>query len=632
MECHPPGLYNSIADDDIRLLCVNADTSALDAGSLKVVALNRAPPYYALSHCWSTESRNIAIQIDGHPILVCTELAAGIRRLQELAAEESWMDPPIKYIWIDKICINQDDTSERSSQVRLMGNIYSQAIRTLIWLGPELSSSSAAWKLVDRIYNVFRTQHPAATTLGDIPVKMYSDASHTSFGLPEWNDSQWLYLRKLMGLRWFSRIWVIQEVVLSRQDPIILHGKFSYQWHRLGWVAAWMRRKGYIRLAEIAEEFRNVDTICSLRRAESRWPLDALISITQIKFHATDQRDKIYGLLGLAAEFQDPSNLPDSLCPDYDSNVTEVYCKIARFLLKRSRSLAILTRAHGTSGGLSRKQRHHNLNLASWVPDLSDCRVFDRGIRTSLSWIHYSDTTRPAQLGFPKQYSASTGLELKLHKLADNSTLQVSGIICDKVVRAVPFNTDNLSKEESGKAFASQMAQILGAAISLLKEQEIASWASQFIKTTSAEQHNLGGRTWDQSFKDGLSFLHDLLLHNEAQMSFFLSQCGDEKALDRLYNLSTGGMPEEYAMLARNFLFDRSFIITSRGRMGIGPSETRVRDTISVVPGGDVPYIIRQKGSGWTFVGESYVAGLMNGEAIQACQQCLIQETILDIR
>jgi hypothetical protein len=632
MKRHTRSLYSTLPVNNIRLLRINADTSASDSGSLQLAAFNEAPPYYALSHCWGAQSRDVEIRIDCQSFLVCLDLAAGIRRLRELAVEGSGMDPPVKYVWIDNICINQDDISERLAQVKIMDKIYSQSIRTLIWLGTDLSGSTRAWQLVDRIYSVFRAQHPTATTLVDIPLKMYSDASHASSGLPDWNDNQWLQLRQLMELNWFSRIWVVQEVVLSPRDPIILHGNVTYQWHRLGWVAAWMRRNGYIRLAEIAEGFRNVDTIRNLQRAGSRWPLAALMSITQIKFHATDQRDKIYGLLGLAAESQGRSKLPDPLRPDYGSDVTEVYRRIAQFLLEQNHSLAILTRACGASNDISRKQRQHNLNLPSWVPDWSDFRVFNRGLRTSFSWIDYSDTTKPAHLGFPRQYSASAELELKLHKAVDSSTLQVSGMRLDEVVRVVLFSPDNLSKNEFGQDTTSQILRVFEAAVCLLKGKELESWASHFIKTTSAEQHRLGGRTWDQSFRDGCSFLHDLLLHNEAQSSMFLSHCGDKKALDLLHNLSDGGVSEEYSALVGNFCFDRSFVTTSKGRMGIGPSDTRVGDTVSVIPGGGVPYIMRQNGSGWALVGESYIAGLMNGEAIQAHQQGLIQDEILDLR
>lgn len=625
-------LYHSLPSNSIRLLRLDANTSAADVGNLEVVALDKAPPYYALSHSWGTKAQDAAVQIDGQVLAVSPDLVAGIQRLQELAAEDSDLKTPVKYIWIDSICINQSNISERSSQVKLLEKVYMKSLRTLVWLGPESSSCSTAWQLVDQIYDVFRSQNPTAKTSDDIPIKMYSDINHATTGLPQWNSQEWMHLRGLLGLEWFSRIWVVQEVVLSPSDPIILHGKLLYPWHRLGWVAAWMRRNGYIRLAQIPEELHNVDTMCNIQRTNSKWPLDALISITQIKFHATDQRDKVYALLGLAAECGDVSKIPDSIQPDYTADVTHMYQKAARFLLEQNRSLALLTRAHATSGSLTRKQREHDLALPSWVPDWSDLRMVERGRRISFSWIDYSDPVKTPCLGFPKHYNASAGFKLKLHNTADSSVLGVSGIRMDKVAQTIPFNNKYCSRDEFKHVFASSLAQTCNAAISLLTENDLYKWANLFIKSTTAKQHCLSGRDWNQSFKDGLTYLHDILLADESLMAYFISNNHNKNTMNELQQLSNGGDPDEYAALAQNFCFNRSFIITSAGRMGIGPYDTRVGDTVSVILGGGVPYIIRNQEARWEFVGEVYVQGLMNGEAIEACQQGLKQEEILNVQ
>ncbi|KAI1397310.1 heterokaryon incompatibility protein-domain-containing protein [Hypoxylon fuscum] len=129
--------YRPLLFDSIRLLHINSDVLSPEPGWLEEVRLNEAPPYYSISHCWGNQNQNTAIQISNHTLHVAPDLAVGIQRLQELAAKDSEIHPPTEYIWIDKICINQKDTQELSSQVHLMGRIYSQAVRTLIWLGPE---------------------------------------------------------------------------------------------------------------------------------------------------------------------------------------------------------------------------------------------------------------------------------------------------------------------------------------------------------------------------------------------------------------------------------------------------------------------------------------------------------------
>ncbi|KAF6823015.1 hypothetical protein CPLU01_11639 [Colletotrichum plurivorum] len=592
----------------IRLLRLNPVLSDPNIGSLEATPISEAPPYYALSHSWGTQIQDVTVQVDGQSVVVSPDLAAGLQRLRELAGESSNLQPRLDTIWIDNLCINQRDLPELASQVQMMGKIYSKAIRTLIWLGPDSGSTSLAWSLLDRIYAVFRSQTPSARRLEDIPGHLFSQIAHDASGLPPLDDEQWVRLKDLLRVRWFSRIWVIQEVVLSLEDPIIVYGRHVYPWGRLGWAAAWLRRKGYFRLPQIPPEIRSVDTICLFRRPQQKWPIDALMSYTQIKFHASDQRDKVYGLLGLAAECQDDASFPEALRPDYNIDVAELYAKVGRYLLESGSSLAITTRCRGTSGSLTRQGRRHELpRLPPWSPDWSDFRVFNDRIRTSFAWIDRSGSSTSVTLGYPTQYRASAGLGVKLHPEGkDPSSLRVSGFRVDEVTRAIPFNTEMLKMDEFWPQFAARYSLVTEAAISGVLNEEIEDWAVSFIKTTTAEQHRLAGRSYEQSIRDGLAYLRQHVLQNDSQLSLFNLKSRSQDGLDLLRRLSKNGDPEEYEALARNFCFSRCFFITASGRMGTGPSDTQVGDTISVILGGGVPYIARRKlddKGGWVFVG-----------------------------
>jgi hypothetical protein len=119
---------------------------------------------------------------------------------------------------------------------------------------------------------------------------------------------------------------------------------------------------------------------------------------------------------------------------------------------------------------------------------------------------------------------------------------------------------------------------------------------------------------------------------NEDQEVHLISQGHDQDIMGSLRALSVGGNSESYASLASNFCFNRSFIVTSNGRMGIGPAGTRSGHSIAVIFGGGVPYVLLEQESGWLFVGESYIHGLMDGEAVQAWQQGELMEEILELR
>ena len=626
MERRPPYSYSPLATGSIRLFDLKATAADGNFGLLKTTSLDEAPPYYALSYAWGAETQHISIQVDGKVLYVTSSLAAGLRQLQALATERPVCGTMIQWIWIDKICINQDDVSERSRQVRLMGRIYSSAVQTLIWLGPTIEPCSA-FVLIDQIYGVFQKENPCAMYLADVPFQLYSDQRHIALGLPAWHNELWQRLVDLLRLPWFTRTWIVQEVVLSRADPVIIYGPHRYPWHRLGWASSWLRRNGYLRLPQVPSQMQNIDTMSNLRRSSACWPLEALLLITSVKCHAGDPRDKVYALLGLAAEYQNLFRLPNELYPDYELDVVQVYTRVGRLLLRNSETLALLSRASGLYGEVSwPRQRKFKLeHLPSWVPDWSDFAVTEREVAKNLSWISHPNTAGPATLGFLEQYNASAGLRVKVLEASDPSLLQLCGLQADQVATATRFDEPNKSKERY--AHAPPLLALWKAATPHLPtrgaaEDRIHSW----IKVTTADQHDLGGRSKEQIIQDGSAYLVDL-------MSSHPSCSGESQvALELLRELSASGDPRSYAFLAGNFCLHRTFIITVHGHIGLGPVGAQPGDLVAVLFGGGVPYILREQERGWLFVGESYIDGLMNGEAVQAWQRGELTEEIFELR
>ncbi|KAK1450367.1 hypothetical protein CMEL01_07703 [Colletotrichum melonis] len=575
------GLYNPLKTNQVRLLRLNPDPDSDEVGNLEVVELREAPPYYALSHSWTSQHSYRDVLINSQVVTLGADLAACVHRLSQLAGSNSELDPPVRHIWIDSICIDQSNLDERAAQVSLMGQLYRSAIRKLIWLGPDSSDCYGAWELLDSIHHIFRQQNPRATEPNDIPTHMYRPSAHEASGLPPWEDFRWSHLKNLVRRRWFSRIWVVQEVALSTQDPIFLHGEQYFPWSHFGWAAAWLRKNGYMRLSQ------------------TLWPLDALVSITQVKFNATDQRDKIYGLMGLARECQDLATMPLELRPDYQIDVTDVYLRVGRYMLQQSRSLAFLTRARCVDGSITRRQREKSLDIPSWCPDWSDFKNPNEGIATSLSWVHAGDKSRPARLGFLEQFSAASGLELEIHHEGDPRVLSLVGIRVTTVEVALPFSVNPSRKVEPEQPFTEQMTRILSEALKTLKRETISAWTRQFVSATTVEQHSFVGRDWEQSVADGAAYVHHLLLNEISLSSLCVEQSGDPNALSVLQDLSSGGAADYYKSLVHNYGFDRAFMVTTDGRMGIGPSNIRQGDAVVVLAGGDVPYCVRKEGDCW---------------------------------
>ncbi|EME82456.1 uncharacterized protein MYCFIDRAFT_124702, partial [Pseudocercospora fijiensis CIRAD86] len=106
-------------DDDLR-------------GELEVRSFKRLPPYEALSYTWQPPFEGQTLPDDviwffGYPLPITGNLSNGLRRVRREDKE--------RVLWVDAICIDQDDSRERNHQAHMMAEIYSKAVRVLAWLG-----------------------------------------------------------------------------------------------------------------------------------------------------------------------------------------------------------------------------------------------------------------------------------------------------------------------------------------------------------------------------------------------------------------------------------------------------------------------------------------------------------------
>ncbi|KAH7084146.1 heterokaryon incompatibility protein-domain-containing protein, partial [Paraphoma chrysanthemicola] len=103
-------------DDDI---CVNLDHISLDEAD---------DTYDAVSYTWGPETPQYPIWIQGEPLMLRENIWRFLRHLSKRSIKT-------KRLWIDSICINQNDNTEKSWQVSMMGNTFKNASRVYIWLG-----------------------------------------------------------------------------------------------------------------------------------------------------------------------------------------------------------------------------------------------------------------------------------------------------------------------------------------------------------------------------------------------------------------------------------------------------------------------------------------------------------------
>ncbi|KAI0444855.1 heterokaryon incompatibility protein-domain-containing protein [Xylaria telfairii] len=213
--------YSPLTEDDgiriFRLLPANSRTEAL-RGSLQHISLAQQyddliEPYTALSYVWGDPTPVDRILLDDHELGITANLGAALRDLRDVRR--------IHRLWVDAICIDQDNIPERSSQVARMGEIYSRANNTIIYLGP-------LNPYVEAIIELER-QHchlsPSSDNLAiNPPVLCGSTEDEISLVGAAYKG--------LLFNPWFQRTWVLQELVLSRV-PWVQCGLKRVRWQDL---------------------------------------------------------------------------------------------------------------------------------------------------------------------------------------------------------------------------------------------------------------------------------------------------------------------------------------------------------------------------------------------------------------
>jgi hypothetical protein len=266
-------------------------------------------------------------------------------------------------IWADALCINQENSSEKCQQVSRMDLIFENAFRVLIWLGkgektrnrqnPSTYQSChyRAFSGVCKLVNAWRktfddTTTPLAThspELGEPPI------DSAEIGLREVSKS-WHDIFKIYSRRWFSRLWVIQEVVLAR-EATVLWDECEISWERIGLAAAIIRTNfdtisNFMRTYEggslIDYQFDRqlpsgiVNAYFIFRISKSlRYLRPLQLSFCELlkytrQFHCQDNRDRIFGLLGLPTT----DSIQRTIIPDYSKTVDEIYLLAANKIIQ----------------------------------------------------------------------------------------------------------------------------------------------------------------------------------------------------------------------------------------------------------------------------------------------------------
>jgi hypothetical protein len=217
-------LYENLPSSDwIRLLVIEPGLPG-DIINCHLIPIQRDSAegkYEALSYCWrlyrSSIETDISIQCNHLATVVSPELRDALQYLRH---------PSIRRIfWVDALCINQEDNIERSQQVSMMGSIYQNASRTIVWLGkwssPDLSDILT---LICRIVNTYLQEAPAQFSehdpaTGTVKVIRPIEKLETAEDIKK--------IDTLFSLPWFSRRWVSTLCLLQTNSETDMNRSFK---------------------------------------------------------------------------------------------------------------------------------------------------------------------------------------------------------------------------------------------------------------------------------------------------------------------------------------------------------------------------------------------------------------------
>ncbi|KAH9210233.1 heterokaryon incompatibility protein-domain-containing protein, partial [Leptodontidium sp. 2 PMI_412] len=296
-------------DENAPLQCQLFKYTLQDSG-------RRTHLYHALSYVWGDSANPKSFCIGKQTLSVTVNLHKALSGFRHHSIE--------RILWVDAICINQEDTSEKEQQIQIMATIYALASLVVVWLGDAAENSDEA---LEEICHVAR----------------YKNSSNS----PRPECTQENAVLALLLRRWFRRIWVLQEVAAARHILVMCGSMeidgyaFSLGVRSYDFMNSNPQLQGLINsviyLIEGAIFRPGFVTTSSGRSSLDISTLGELMDMYHTH-EATEHHDKIYALLGMSIDDLSKS----SLSPDYGLPWEDLFRKLVKFLLHDDVSVEIL--------------------------------------------------------------------------------------------------------------------------------------------------------------------------------------------------------------------------------------------------------------------------------------------------
>tara|TARA_R110002003_G_scaffold55_4_gene4947 strand:+ start:3057 stop:5195 length:2139 start_codon:yes stop_codon:yes gene_type:complete len=439
-------------------------------------------PYEAVSYVWGGRPTETMV-VDGATVAITANLKTALEAFRprpRLSTKDKVPGTGRRRLWADSVCINQEDMSERISQVELMARIFTGASCVLAWLGHDEDSLTSLAMTVIR--DILKDPEEA---LHEARILLHVDDPADHDRLEEEEDRErcrteaqrWVAIKAFFDIEYFHRTWIVQELGLARVAEILCSTKrhaaaalkntveeqelrddedespqHELELHSIDWHSV----REFVKI--MAYNGASLETHLDLKcwvAAHIRyvWEVDEhgtpqcdfLTALHWVRImRVTDPRDRVFGLLGHPMAVMNGEMV---VKPDYSVNRGVIYTKLAASLIRKTKKLYALTLVDHES---DQSMRHvdwdtsDDARMPSWVPD----------------W-HSINRTTP--LPYPTAPAAKEDAEIHIVGSLDSVTgepmprLIVRGWVVDQVVavshmmETTDFPVTNLPRELTKK-------------------------------------------------------------------------------------------------------------------------------------------------------------------------------------
>jgi hypothetical protein len=458
------------------------------------------------------------------------------------------------------------DHLEKATQVMIMSGIFAQAREVVVGLsnGDDDGSDDQAVHLLADLASAM-----SSLTTSDTAASAVNLAKQAILGIDR--SGGWESILEIFQNPWWRRTWVIQEIVLGFK-AVILFGSMSFNFNIVEKV---MLAESFIK--DVLRESRSPNLVTIEKnpgwraakqivrtRLEYRQNGEFALPLLLWRFQdnlSTDPRDRIFAFLGLCK----PQSV-SSILVSYQLGVEEVALQTSQWILQTYKTLDMLSilSAFENNGISQGRESSWSLPLRNSVGPLIERRPLNPGVFAGID-------------SFKIYSAAGTETQSILFLSESQSKLTVRGTTFDKIEKVLgPAHFDMSSTEP-----LIELCKDIG----LVQSSPLVTEPNQ--KTIEAKWRTLLANQWPLGTKLSMSTCQGVKVPPQTE--------SDEKALFDVVDVQFD-LPQ---------LEGRRIIITSGGRLGLALEEVLPGDSIVILPGGALPYVLRPHPNGnWVFSGE----------------------------